>query len=58
MLVEIIVKVVLVVVVFERKYVNMDLIKVDGKDGGRSKDTEMAEGIIIDKDMSHPQMPK
>ncbi|XP_068664948.1 T-complex protein 1 subunit epsilon-like isoform X2 [Aristolochia californica] len=42
----------------ERKDVNMDLIKVEGKVGGKLEDTELIDGIIVDKDMSHPQMPK
>ncbi|CCW70597.1 unnamed protein product [Phytomonas sp. Hart1] len=42
----------------ERRDVNMDLIKVEGKVGGRLEDTCLVNGIIIDKDFSHPQMPK
>lgn len=42
----------------ERKDVNLDLIKVEGKVGGKLEDTELIYGIIVDKDMSHPQMPK
>ncbi|KAL5545195.1 hypothetical protein UlMin_008979 [Ulmus minor] len=41
-----------------RKDVNLDLIKVDGKVGGKLEDTELIYGIVVDKDMSHPQMPK
>ncbi|CAD2216338.1 T-complex protein 1 subunit epsilon [Angomonas deanei] len=36
----------------------MDLIKVEGKVGGRLEDTCLVSGIVIDKDFSHPQMPK
>ncbi len=43
---------------FERKDVNLDLIKMDGKVGGSLEDTCLVRGIIIDKDMSHPQMVK
>ncbi len=43
---------------FERKDVNFDLIKVEGKTGGRLDDTELIYGIVVDKDFSHPQMPK
>jgi len=43
---------------FERKDVNLDLIKMDGKVGGSLEDTTLVRGIVIDKDMSHPQMPK
>ncbi|CAE5963325.1 unnamed protein product [Arabidopsis arenosa] len=57
-LAEIAVKVVLAVANLERKDVNLDLIKVEGKVGGKLEDTELIYGILIDKDMSHPQMPK
>lgn len=42
----------------ERKDVNLDLIKVQGKVGGKLEDTVLIDGIVVDKDMSHPQMPK
>jgi len=42
----------------DRKDVNLDLIKVEGKVGGKLEDTELIYGIVVDKDMSHPQMPK
>jgi len=42
----------------ERKDVNFDLIKVEGKVGGRLEDTVLVQGIILDKEISHPQMPK
>lgn len=32
--------------------------KVNGKTGGSLEDTTLVNGIIIDKDISHPQMPK
>lgn len=32
--------------------------QVDGKVGGKLEDATLVEGIVIDKDMSHPQMPK
>jgi len=57
-LAEIAVKAVLAVADLERKDVNLDLIKVEGKVGGKLEDTELIYGIIVDKDMSHPQMPK
>ncbi|KAH7446013.1 hypothetical protein KP509_01G032800 [Ceratopteris richardii] len=57
-LAEIAVKAVLAVADLERRDVNLDLIKVEGKVGGKLEDTELIEGIIVDKDMSHPQMPK
>ncbi|KAJ7551196.1 hypothetical protein O6H91_06G004300 [Diphasiastrum complanatum] len=58
MLAEIAVKAVLAVADLERKDVNLDLIKVEGKVGGKLEDTELVYGIVVDKDMSHPQMPK
>ena len=42
----------------ERKDVNLDLIKMDGKVGGSLEDSKLVRGIVIDKDMSHPQMEK
>ena len=33
-------------------------LQVDGKVGGRLEDAQLVNGIVIDKDMSHPQMPK
>lgn len=43
---------------FERKDVDFELIKVEGKVGGKMEDTMLIKGVIVDKDMSHPQMPK
>jgi len=37
-----------------RKDVNFDLIKVHGKTGGSLEDTRLINGILIEKDMSHP----
>merc|ERR1719506_419164 len=42
----------------ERKDVNFELIKVEGKVGGKLEDTRLVRGIVIDKDISHPQMDK
>ena len=41
----------------DRKDVDFELIKVDGKVGGSLEDTLLVKGVIIDKDFSHPQMP-
>lgn len=41
----------------ERKDVDFDLIKVDGKVGGSLEDSMLIQGVIVDKDFSHPQMP-
>jgi len=42
----------------ERRDVNFDLIKVEGKVGGTLEDTRLVRGIVLDKEMSHPQMEK
>merc|ERR1711988_713625 len=42
----------------ERHDVNFDMIKLEGKPGGRLEETELIKGIVVDKDISHPQMPK
>lgn len=55
---EIAVKAVLSVADMERRDVNFDLIKVEGKAGAKMEDTELVKGIVIDKDFSHPQMTK
>nr|ALJ76677.1 T-complex protein 1 subunit epsilon [Epicauta chinensis] len=55
---EIAVKAVLAVADLAQKDVNFELIKVEGKVGGRLEDTILVKGVVIDKTMSHPQMPK
>jgi len=55
---EIAVDAVLAVADVERKDVNLDLIKMDGKVGGKLEDTRLVRGIVVDKDMAHPQMAK
>jgi len=55
---EIAVNAVLAVADFNRKDVDFELIKIEGKQGGRLEDTMLVKGVIIDKDFSHPQMPK
>ena len=55
---EICVKAVMAVADFERMDVNLDLIKVEGKVGGKLEDTVLVNGIVLDKDISHPQMAK
>jgi T-complex protein 1 subunit epsilon len=52
------VKSVLHVADLERKDVNFDLIKICAKAGGAIEDSEFIEGIVLDKDFSHPQMAK
>mmetsp|Transcript_4356 Transcript_4356/g.11824 ORF Transcript_4356/g.11824 Transcript_4356/m.11824 type:complete len:537 (-) Transcript_4356:144-1754(-) len=55
---QICVKAVLSVADLARRDVNLDLIKVEGKVGGTMEDTRLVQGIVIDKEFSHPQMPK
>ena len=55
---EIAVGAVLSVADVERKDVNFELIKVEGKVGGQMEDSMLVKGVIVDKDFSHPQMPK
>jgi len=43
---------------FETKDVNFELIKVEAKVGGQMEDSMLVKGVIVDKDFSHPQMPK
>eukprot|EP00611_Tribonema_gayanum_P029685 TRINITY_DN801_c0_g1_i3.p1 TRINITY_DN801_c0_g1~~TRINITY_DN801_c0_g1_i3.p1 ORF type:complete len:245 (+),score=70.78 TRINITY_DN801_c0_g1_i3:318-1052(+) len=50
---EICVNAVLAVADMERKDVNFDMIKVDGKPGGELGDTELVRGIVIDKVTCH-----
>lgn len=55
---EIAVNAIMSVADFERKDVDFELIKVEGKVGGKLEDTMLVKGVVVDKDMSHPQMPK
>jgi len=55
---EIAVNAVLSVADLDNHDVNFDMIKMEGKPGGRLEDTELIKGIVIDKEFSHPQMPK
>jgi T-complex protein 1 subunit epsilon len=57
-LAEIAVNAVLSVCDMERKDVNFEMIKVLGKVGGGLEDTQLIHGIVLDKEMSHPQMDK
>ncbi|KAF8604278.1 hypothetical protein BDV93DRAFT_537860 [Ceratobasidium sp. AG-I] len=42
----------------QRRDVDFELIKVDGKLGGALEDTALVQGVVVDKDFSHPQMPR
>jgi len=55
---EIAVNAVISVADLERRDVDFELIKVEGKVGGKMEDTILVKGVIVDKDFSHPQMPK
>ena len=57
-LAEIAVDAVLSVADFKRRDVDFELIKMQTKEGGELDDTVLVKGVIVDKDMSHPQMPK
>lgn len=55
---EIAVNAVMAVADIERRDVNFELIKVEAKVGGRMEDSMLVKGVIVDKEFSHPQMPK
>ncbi|ELT99844.1 hypothetical protein CAPTEDRAFT_161906 [Capitella teleta] len=55
---EIAVNAILAVADLERKDVDFELIKVEGKVGGQMEETLLVKGVIVDKDFSHPQMPR
>ncbi|XP_065053028.1 T-complex protein 1 subunit epsilon-like [Rhopilema esculentum] len=55
---EIAVDAILSVADIDRKDVDFELIKVQTKEGGELDDTMLVKGVIVDKDFSHPQMPK
>ncbi|BAM40001.1 T-complex protein 1 epsilon subunit [Theileria orientalis strain Shintoku] len=55
---EVAVKAVLAVADRERRDVNLDLIKIESKPGGRLEQTELIHGIVLNKDLSHSQMKK
>lgn len=51
------VEAVLSVADLERKDVDFELIKLSGKVGGELSDSRLVRGIVVEKEMSHPQMP-
>ncbi|MGH0143845.1 UNVERIFIED_CONTAM: hypothetical protein FKN15_038433 [Acipenser sinensis] len=55
---EIAVNAILTVADMDRKDVDFELIKMEGKVGGKMEDTQLIKGVIVDKEFSHPQMPK
>ncbi|XP_071382154.1 T-complex protein 1 subunit epsilon isoform X2 [Centroberyx affinis] len=54
---EIAVNAILTVADMDRKDVDFELIKMEGKVGGKLEDTQLIKGVIVDKEFSHPQMP-
>ncbi|EMG50560.1 CCT5 T-complex protein 1 subunit epsilon [Candida maltosa Xu316] len=42
----------------DRKDVDFELIKMEKKVGGSIEDSSLIRGVLLDKDFSHPQMPK
>jgi len=40
------------------KYVDLDDIQIQKKQGGSIEDTQLIKGIILDKEVVHPDMPK
>uniref|UniRef100_A0A0K8TXH8 T-complex protein 1 subunit epsilon n=2 Tax=Bactrocera latifrons TaxID=174628 RepID=A0A0K8TXH8_BACLA len=42
----------------EKRDVNFELIKIETKVGGRMEDSMLVKGVVVDKTMSHAQMPK
>lgn len=55
---DIAVRAVLKVADLDRCDVNFERIRVEGKTGGSLEDAELVNGIVIDKEISHSQMPK
>jgi archaeal chaperonin len=47
-----------VISVMEDSQIDMDSIKFEKKEGGGSADTELLDGIILDKERVHQDMPK
>lgn len=57
-LAEVCAQAVLAVADLERRDVNLDLINVEGRVGGKLEDTQLVRGIVVKKEFSHPQMRK
>ncbi|XP_026883877.2 T-complex protein 1 subunit epsilon [Electrophorus electricus] len=55
---QIAVNAILTVADMDRRDVDFELIKMEGKVGGKLEDTQLIKGVIVDKEFSHPQMPK
>jgi len=57
-LAEICTKAVLAISDLERRDINLELIKIEGKIGANLENSMLINGILINKEWSHPQMPK
>lgn len=42
----------------DKHYIDTDMIKLEKKEGGAVTDTKLVNGIVIDKEVVHPGMPK
>jgi len=42
----------------ERNYLDLDLISIIQKEGKSLTDSELIEGVVVDKSVVHPEMPK
>ncbi len=42
----------------ERNYLDLDLISIIQKEGRSLTDSELIEGVVVDKSVVHPEMPK
>jgi len=58
LLAELCVRAVISIADSKRRDVNLDYIKLEGKVGGTLEDSTLVDGVVIDKEMSHPQMRK
>lgn len=47
-----------VLTVADESDVDFELIRVVGKVGGELADSQLVRGVVLDKEMSHPQMPQ
>lgn len=42
----------------DKLVIDKDAIKIEKKEGGGIEDTQLINGVLIDKEVAHPQMPK
>jgi T-complex protein 1 subunit epsilon len=55
---DIAVRAIMAVADLERRDVNLDLIKMEGRAGGQMEDSQLVYGVVLDKEISHPGMLK